>query len=79
MKLNNIASAEEIRKQALEKVAHRIDVYLMENSITTIKFYTTWTLPNRDVTIQITSIEKAKNLREEDDWTKVLRSKAKLT
>ena len=79
VKLNDSASAEEMRKQAPEEVAHRIDAYLMENNITTTKLRAARTLPSGDVAIQTTSIDEAEKLREEDGWTKVLGSKAKLT
>lgn len=79
IKLNDNASAEEMRKQAPEEVAHRIDAYLMENNITTTKFRVARTLPSGDVAIQTTNAEEAEKLRGEDAWTKVLGSKAKLT
>lgn len=78
MKLNNNVFAEEIRKQASEEVVHRIDIYLIKNNITTIKFCAAWTLPSRNIAIQTSSIEKAEMLREKDGWTKFQRSKAKL-
>lgn len=66
VKLNNNASAEEIEKQASEKVANKIDVYLVENNITTTKLCVARTLPSRNIGIQTISIEKAKKLREKD-------------
>lgn len=68
-----------MRKQAPEEVVYRINAYLIENNITIIKLYIARTLPSRDVVIQTTSIKKAKKLKEEDGWTKVQKSKAKLT
>lgn len=79
VKLNDNASAEEMRKQAPEEIAHRIDAYLIKNNITIIKLRTAWTLPSGDVAIQTISIKKAEKLKEESGWTKVLGSKAKLT
>ncbi len=78
VKLNDNASAEEMRKQAPEEVAHRIDAYLMENNITTTKLRAARTLLSGDVAIQTTSIEEVGKLRERDGWTKVLGSKGKL-
>lgn len=76
--LNDNAFTEEIKKQALEEVVHRIDAYLMENNITTIKLRAARTLSNGDIAIQTTSIEEVEKLREKDVWTKVLRNKVKL-
>ena len=56
VKLNHKLSAEKMRKQAPEKVANRIDVYLMENNITTTKLRAPQTLPSGDVAIQTTII-----------------------
>ena len=78
VKLNNSASAEIIKKQAPEEVLHRIDVYPIENNVTSIKLCTARTLPSGDITIQTTNKEKAVKLRGKDGWTKVLGSKAKL-
>lgn len=78
MKLNDSTSAEEIRKQALEKIVYRINAYLIRNNITTTKLCAVLILPSKDVAIQTTSIDEAKKLREENNWTKVLESKAKL-
>ena len=78
MKLNNITPTEKMRKPVLEEVTYMINVYLMENGITTTKFYIMWTLLSRNIAIQTTSIKKAKKLKEEDGSIKVLESKAKL-
>ena len=78
VKFNDSASTEEMKKQAQEEVAHRIDTYFMENNITTTKLCAARTLLSGDVTIQTISIDEAEKLREEDGWTKVLGSKAKL-
>lgn len=78
VKLNNNTAVEEIKKQAPQKVVYKIDAYFIENNITTIKFCIAQTLPSRNIVIQITNKEKAKNLRKEDSQTKVLGSKAKL-
>ena len=78
VKLNNNASAKEMKKQAPKKVAHRIDAYLIVNNITTTKLRAVQTLPNRDIAIQITNKEEAKKLRGKDSWMKMLKSKAKL-
>ncbi len=37
VKLNDAASAEEMKKQAPKEVAHRIDAYLVEHNITATK------------------------------------------
>lgn len=79
MKLNFNVSKKKTRKQALEEVAYMIDAYLIKNNITTTKFCTAQILPSRDITIQTTSIKKAKKLRKEDGQIKVLGNKAKLT
>ncbi len=79
IKLNDNASAKEMEKLAPGEVANRIDVYLIENKITTTKLCSAQTLPNGDIAIQTANKEEAKKLRGEDSWTKVLRSKAKLT
>ena len=78
VKLNDNASAEEMKKQAPREVAHRIDAYLIENNITTVKLRAARTLPSGDIAIQTTNEEEAEKLRGEDGWTKVLGSKAKL-
>ena len=78
VKLNDNASAEEMKKQAPEEVAHRIDAYLIENNITTTNLRAARTLPSGDIAIQTTNEEEAEKLRGEDGWTKVLGSKAKL-
>lgn len=67
MKFNNITFTKKMRKQALEKIMHRIDTYFIENDINTTKFYATRTLASGDVAIQTTSIKKAKKLRKKDD------------
>ena len=69
VKLNNNASVEGMRKQAPEEVAHRIDVYLIENNITAAKLCAARTLPSGDVVIQTTNVEEAEKLRGEDCWT----------
>lgn len=79
VKLNDNVFAEVMRKQAPEKVTYRIDVFLIENNITTTKFCAAQTLSSGDIAIWTTSIEKAEKLGEKDGWTKVLESKAKLT
>lgn len=58
---------------------YRIDVYFMENIITTSKFYIIQILPGENVVIQTKIIEEAEKLREKDGWIKIMRSKAKLT
>ena len=78
VKLNDNASAEEMKKQAPKEVAQRIDAYLIENNITTTRLRAARTLPSGDVAIQTTTEEEAEKLRGEDGWTKVLGSKAKL-
>ena len=78
VKLNDNASVEEMKKQAPKEVAQRIDAYLIENNITTIRLRAARTLPSGDVAIQTTTEEEAEKLRGEDGWTKVLGSKAKL-
>ncbi len=67
-----------IKKQAQEEVEHRIDAYLIENNVTTIKLRTARTLPSADITIQTTNEEEAEKLRGEDGWTRSLGKKAKL-
>ena len=52
VKLNNNSLAEEMKKQALEEVAHRIDAYLMKNNIAITKLCAAQTLPSGDVAIQ---------------------------
>ena len=47
VKLNNNTLAEEIKKQALKEVAYRIDAYLIENNIITIKLRAAQTLLSR--------------------------------
>lgn len=66
-----------MKKQTLEKVDYKIDTYFIKNNITITKLYIMQILLNKDVVIQITNIEKAKNLREKDSWIKVLESKVK--
>ena len=66
VKLNDNASTEEMKKQAPEEVANRIDAYLMENNITTTKLRAARTLPSGDVAVQTTMAEEAKKLREKD-------------
>ena len=78
VKLNDNASAEEMKKQAPKEVAQRIDAYLIENNITTTRLRAARTLPSGDVAIQATTEEEAEKLRGEDGWNKVLGSKAKL-
>lgn len=63
MKLNNNTSAKEMKKQTLEKIVYKIDIYLIENSNTTAIFYIVQTLLSKNVVIQTTSIEKTKKLR----------------
>lgn len=67
-----------MKKQALEKVAYRIEAYLIENNIITAKLCMAQTLLSGDIAIQTTTKEEAKKLRGKDSWTKVLRSKVKL-
>ena len=55
VKLNDSASAEIMKKQAPEEVAHRIDAYLVENNITTTKLRAARTLPSGDIAIQTTN------------------------
>lgn len=76
VKLNDDTLAEMMKKQALEKIAHRIDIYLIENNITTTKLHATQTLLSGDIAIQIIDKKEAEKLREEDGWTKVLGNKA---
>ncbi len=64
VKLNNNASAEQMKKQAPEELANRIDAYLMENNITPTKLRAARTLPSGDIAIQTTNIEEVKKLRE---------------
>ena len=66
VKLNNNVSAEEMKKQAPKKVAHRIDAYLIENNIITTKLHAARTLPSGDIAIQTTNKKEAEKLREED-------------
>ncbi len=66
VKLNDGASAEMIKKQALEEVIHRIDAYLIENNITTIKLRAARTLSSGDITIQATNEKEAEKLRGRD-------------
>ena len=51
VKLNDNASAKEMKKQAPKEVAYRIDAYLIENNITTTKLCATRTLPSGDIAI----------------------------
>lgn len=67
MKLNNNASAKEIRKQVSEEVIHKIDVYFVKINITTTKLCATWTLSSGNIAIQIISIEEVKKLRKENN------------
>lgn len=69
---------EKIKKQAYKKIAHKIDAYLIKNNITIIKFCKAQTLPSEDIAIQTRNKKEAKKLKEEDSWTKMLGSKAKL-
>ena len=78
VKLNDNASAEEMKKQAPKEVAQRIDAYLIENNITTTRLRAAQTLPSGDIAIQTTTEEEAEKLRGKDGWTKVLGSKANL-
>ena len=66
VKLNDNGSVEEMKKQAPRQVAYRIDAYLIENNITTVKLHTAQNLPSRDIVIQITNKEDAEKLRAED-------------
>lgn len=66
VKLNNIVLAELIKKQAQEKVAHKIDAYLIKNNITAIKFCIAQTLISEDIVIQTTNKKKAEKLRRKD-------------
>lgn len=79
VKLNDNTFVEEMRTQALEEIAYRINAYFIKNNITTTKFYAARTLLSGDVATQTTSIEEAKKLREKDSQTKILGRKAKLT
>lgn len=63
IKLNNNASINKIRKQALEEVTYKIDIY---NDINTIKLCTVYTLTSRDIVIQIINVKKVKKLRYKD-------------
>ncbi len=76
--LNDAALAEEMKKQALKKVANGIDDYLVENNITATKLRAAQTLPRGDIAIQTINEEEAEKWRGEDGWTKMLGSKAKL-
>lgn len=66
VKLNDNTFVEEMRTQALEEIAYRINAYFIKNNITTTKFYAARTLLSGDVATQTTSIEEAKKLREKD-------------
>lgn len=66
MKFNDNVFAEEIRKQALEKRTYKINIYLIENNITTTKFHIARTLSSGDVVIQTTNIKEVEKLKEED-------------
>ncbi len=66
VKLNDTASAEEMKKQAPKEVVHRIDAYLVENNITATKLRTARTLPSGDIAIQTTNEEEAEKLIGED-------------
>ncbi len=79
VKLNDFASAEEMNKQAPEKMAYRIDAYLVENNITATKFYVAQTLPSQNIDQQRTNVAEAKKLKGEDGWTRMLGNNAKLT
>ena len=50
-KLNDSASGEEMRKQALKEVVYRINAYLMENNIITTKLCVAQTLPSGEIAI----------------------------
>ena len=78
VKLNYSAQTEEIKKQTPEKVAHRINSYIVENNITAIKLRVAQTLLNREIAMETTDEKEAKKLKKEDGWTKRLGSKAKL-
>lgn len=66
LKLNDNALAKKIKNQAPKEVAHRIDIYLMENNIITTKLQAAQTLLSEDIGIQTTNKKNAKKLREED-------------
>lgn len=51
VKLNNIASIEEMKKQTPKKVAYRIDAYLIENNITIIKLHIAQNLLSGEIAI----------------------------
>lgn len=55
-----------MKKQASKKVAHRIDAYLIENNIITIKLCAAQTLPSRKIVIQTTNQKEAEKLKRED-------------
>ena len=67
VKLHDATSAEEMKKQAPEEVAHRIDAYLAENNIMATKLHAAQTLPSGDIAIQTTNEEEAENLGDEDN------------
>lgn len=66
VKLNDSTLTEMIKKQVLKEVAYKIDIYLIENNITTTKLRVAQILPSRDITIQTTNEEKTEKLRRED-------------
>ena len=78
VQLNDGALSEMMKKQALEEVAQKIDVYFIEKNITITKFRTARTLPSGDIAIQTTKKEETETLRGKDSWTRILESKAKL-
>lgn len=64
--------------QASQKVAYKIDAYLIKNNITNTKLCIAQILLSKDIAIQTTNKKKTKKLKEEDGWTKMLKSKVKL-
>lgn len=79
IKLNNNTFIEEIKKQVLEKVIHRIDIYFIENNISNTQLCRTCIFLSKNIAIQMTNIEKAEKLRDKNGQIKVLRSKIKLS
>lgn len=62
IKLNNSTLVKMIKKQVLEKIIYKIDIYFKKNIITINKFYTTQILLSRNIIILIINKKKAKKL-----------------
>lgn len=56
----------------------KINAYLIENNITTIKLYRTQTLSNSDIKIQTTNKEEPTRLKRENSLIKMLKNKVKI-